>query len=50
MNYNRNILRPKLELEKRIAFMFSHDMVYYQDNEVGEAISNYLKICKQGGI
>ena len=50
MNYNRNILRPKLELEKNIAFMFSHDMVYYQDNEVGEAISNYIKICRQGGI
>lgn len=50
LNYNRNVYKPRLEFEKRLTFMFLHDMVYYQNNEVGEAISNYLKICKQGGI
>ena len=49
-NYNRNVLRPRFEFEKRIAFMFQHDMVYYQNNEVGEAINNYLKVCTNGGI
>ena len=48
-NYNRNVYKPRFEFEKKIAFMFSHDMVYYQDNEVGDAVNNYLKICRNGG-
>lgn len=49
-NYNRSVYKPKFDFEKRIAFMFQHDMIYYQNNEVGEAISNYLKLCTTGGM
>lgn len=47
MNYNRNIYRPRTELEKRIKNFFIHDKVFYQDNNVGDSINNYLNQCKQ---
>lgn len=47
MNYNRNILKPVNEVEKKIMWFFVHDRVYYQDNEVGDAIHNYIEICKR---
>lgn len=46
LNYNRNIYKPMNIVQKRILWYFVHDRVYYQDNEVGDSISNYLKICK----
>ena len=47
MNYNRNIYRPRTELEKKIMNFFIHDKVFYQDNNVGDSINNYLNQCKQ---
>lgn len=47
MNYNRNILKPINDVEKKIMWFFIHDRVYYQDNEVGDAIHNYLEVCKR---
>ena len=38
----------KNEIEKKITWFFIHDRVYYQDNDVGDAISNYLKVCRRG--
>lgn len=49
LNYNRNILKPQNQLQKNILWYFSTDRVYYQNNEVGDSIHNYLKLCK-GGI
>lgn len=46
LNYNRNILKPNNTLQKRLAWYFMTDKVFYQTNEIGDAISNYLKICK----
>ena len=46
LNYNRSILKPMNELQNRIAWFFKHDKVFYQSNEVGNAISNYIKICR----
>lgn len=46
LNYNRNILMPITKLEHNILWYFKTSRVYYQNNEVGDAISNYLKICK----
>lgn len=48
MYYNRSILNPKNEIEKKITWFFIHDRVYYQDNDVGDAINNYLKVCRRG--
>ena len=44
-NYRRKINRPQTELEKKIAFFFSTDKVFYADNEVGEIVRNYLQWC-----
>ena len=42
-NYRRRIMKPQTQLEKRIAWFFTTERVYYQDNEVGEAIRGYLR-------
>lgn len=46
-NYNRNILKPRTPLQKKILRFFQEDRVFYQNNSVGNAIHNYLKICAQ---
>lgn len=48
INYNRNIMKPRNKLEEKIKTFFIHDKVYYQDNEVGDVINNYLLECKRG--
>ena len=48
INYNINILRPLNDFQNKITWFYTHDRVYYQNNEVGDAINNYLKICKRG--
>lgn len=47
VNYRRNILKSTDELDKKIAWFYKIDKVFYQDNEVGDIINNYLKWCKQ---
>lgn len=44
-NYIRNIRRNTTELERKIAQFFIKDKVFYQDNEVGEVVRNYLQFC-----
>lgn len=46
MNYNRNIMKPINKLQEKIKWYFITDRVYYQDNEVGDTIKNYLNHCK----
>lgn len=48
LNYNRNILKPINAMQERIKWFFVTDRVFYQDNSVGDAIHNYLNICKRG--
>ena len=48
INYNINILKPLTDYQNKITWFFNHDRVYYQNNNVGDAINNYLKICKRG--
>ena len=45
-NYNKNILKPCNKLQENIAYFFKCDKVFYQNNEVGNAINNYLKTCQ----
>lgn len=42
--YSTSISRPKDEIEQRIFWYFTHDKVFYQDNDVGNAIQNFLKL------
>lgn len=45
-NYNRNILSPVTKIQKKITWYFNTHNVFYQNNNVGDGVSNYLKICR----
>lgn len=45
-NYNRSIYKPKNQMQRRILYFFEHDLIYYQDNQVGDTVNNYLKISR----
>lgn len=47
LNYNRSVYKPINKLQERVLWFFKTDRVYYQNNEVGDTISNYLKQCPQ---
>lgn len=44
-NYNRNLFNPMNKAQQRILWFFKHDKVFFQDNNVGDAVKNYLKMC-----
>lgn len=43
--HRRNIGKPQTKLENKILWFFKVDLVRYQDNEVGEIVSAYLRDC-----
>ena len=45
-NYKRRITHPTSEIEKRITSYYIKDKVFYQDNDVGEVVRNYLQWSK----
>lgn len=45
-NYRKKITKPVTDLEKKIVSFFVKDKVFYQDNQVGEVVRNYLEWCK----
>ena len=47
INYNRSIYKPASKTQEKILWYFRNDKVFYSSNDVGDAISNYLKICKK---
>ena len=47
INYNRSIFRPMSRIQEKILWFFKNDKVFYQNNTVGDAVSNYLKIAKR---
>lgn len=49
-NYRRKITKPITNADKRIMWFFLHDKVFYQDNEIGEIVRNYLQWCKTANI
>lgn len=44
-NWVRKLTKPKTPVEKKIAEFFRIEKVFYQDNEVGEIVRNYLQWC-----
>lgn len=44
-NWRRKITKPQSRKEKVVASFFAKDKVFYQDNEVGEIVRNYVKWC-----
>ena len=49
-NYCNNIFVPNTKVGIKIAEFFKHKKVFYQDNEVGDTVNNYLKICRGGSF
>ena len=49
-NFVRNIRKPTTKLHRSISYYFATDRVYYQDNEVGEIVRNYLMYCRQSAL
>lgn len=47
MNYNRSVYKPTSKIQSKIEWFFKNDKVFYQNNNIGDAINNYLKICKK---
>lgn len=45
-NISRNILHPAYEIHRKISNFFKAEKVFYQDNEVGELVRNYIMWCK----
>lgn len=45
-NYRRKITTPTRELERKIYWFYQNDKVFYQDNQIGEVIRNYLMWCQ----
>ena len=46
-NHRRRITRPFLNVEKMIWSFYATEKVFYQNNEVGEIVRNYLLWCKK---
>lgn len=46
-NYRRYLTKPTLPIEQKLVMFFKRDKVFYQDNEVGEVVRNYLQWCRQ---
>lgn len=44
-NWVRRITKPRTEKEKKIAEFFVKEKVFYQSNDIGEIVMNYLKWC-----
>lgn len=49
-NYRKRITKPTSPIEKKIANFFITNKVFYQDDNVGELVRNYLIWCKGNNI
>ena len=47
MNYNRSLYKPMNKIQEKIVWFFKNDKVFFQDNNIGDAVNNFLKICKK---
>jgi hypothetical protein len=44
-NYRRKITKPIDDIGRKIKWFYDADKVFYQDNEIGEVVRNYLNWC-----
>lgn len=45
--YRANMLRPYGKIDKLVLSLITEGHIFYQDNEVGEIMNNYMKECEQ---
>lgn len=50
INYRRNLFVAFTPIEKLIIDMFKKDKVFYQNNEIGDVVRNYLNVCRPNNI
>jgi len=48
-NHFRNIRKGSSKIEQKLSWYFRNDKVFYQDNEIGELVHNYLQYCNTEG-
>lgn len=46
-NWRRKITKPATPLEERILWFYRCDKIFYQSNEIGEVVRNYLLWCRK---
>ena len=46
-NHKRKIIYALSKIEQKIVWFFKNERVFYQDNEVGNMIENYIDWCRQ---
>ena len=49
-NYKRRLISTSTELERRIAMYYATDKVFYQNNEIGEIVRNYIMTSQKNNI
>lgn len=49
-NYKRKITKAHSKVEEKIIWFFQNERVFYQNNEVGEIMRNYINWCKKTPI
>lgn len=49
-NYRRKITKPMTETDKKILWFYVHEKVFYQSNEIGEIVRNYILWCKTSSM
>lgn len=49
-NHRRNITKPFDKTGKAIFDFFTQSLVYYQNNDIGEVVRNYLLACRNDSI
>ena len=49
-NFRRKITKPRSELERKLAEFFVKDKIFYDSNETGEIVRNYLIWCGKEGV
>lgn len=46
-NHYTKITRPVDKMTEKIAVLFKRDKIFYQNNEIGEIVNNYLRYCNR---
>lgn len=46
-NYARRITNPVNEIQRKVWSFYQSDKVFYQDNEIGEIVRNYILWCRR---
>lgn len=49
-NWRRKITVPRSNFERKIAEFWIKDKIFYQDNEIGEIVRNYLIFCGKNSV